>query len=77
MTVVAGFQPGDEVTVVATAADPYILQFQRYGVVSRVTAEGVFVTLEATFPPNAEFGPFPAGRLLPGHRDGDGRWRMP
>lgn len=68
-------KPGDEVTVNATAADPYILEFQRYAVVSRVVDEGYYVVVDATIPPNQEFGPFPADRLQRGWRDNSGHWR--
>lgn len=68
-------KPGDPVTVHADAKDPYILQFQRYATVSRVTDCGVYVVLDATIPPNQEFGPFPVDRLAEGWRDSNGRWR--
>jgi hypothetical protein len=65
------------VTVLAGDSDPYILQFQRYAVVSRLTAEGYYVTLDATVPPGGEFGPFPPAKLQRGWRDNSGRWRAP
>lgn len=71
------FMPGDEVTVLASSRDPYILEFQRYAVVSRVVDERYYVVLDATIPPNQEFGPFPAGQLLDGWRDRSARWRVP
>jgi hypothetical protein len=71
----AGFERDDQVTVRATDRDPYILQFQRYARVSRVTVEGVFVTLDATVPPDQEFGPLQSGQLVRGWKDNSGRWR--
>jgi hypothetical protein len=68
-------RPGTQVTVTARESDPYILNFQRYAIVSRVTGLGIFVTLDATFPPNTEFGPFPPAQLQEGWRDENGRWR--
>jgi hypothetical protein len=69
------FHEGDKVTVRALPHDPYILNFQRYAVVSRVTDRGVYVVLDATCPPGEEFGPFPPRRLLLGWRDENGEWR--
>jgi hypothetical protein len=68
---------GDAVTVFAGEGDPYVLQFQRYAVVSRAVDEGYYVVLDATIPPDQEFGPFPAARLERGWRDHSGRWRAP
>ena len=69
------FRSGDPVTVLAGDDDPYIFQFQRYATVSRVTDRGAYVTLDATIPPNQEFGPFPPEKLLDGWRDRSGKWR--
>lgn len=75
MSVAARPKPGDPVTVFAGPDDPYILNFQRYGTVTRVTDRGVYVRLGATFPPDREFGPLLPSQLLPGWRDEGGRWR--
>jgi hypothetical protein len=66
---------GAEVTVVPDDTDDYILQFQRFAIVSRRTDRGVYVRLSSTCPADREFGPIPEGRLLPGWRDGTGAWR--
>ncbi|GIE30198.1 hypothetical protein Ait01nite_032430 [Actinoplanes italicus] len=66
---------GAEVTVVPTDDDPYILQFQRFAIVSRRTDHGAYVRLSATYPPGREFGPIPDSRLLFGWRDPSGAWR--
>lgn len=71
------FKPGDEVTVLATSRDPYILEFQRYAVVSRAVDDKYYVVLDATIPPSQEFGPFPASQLQDGWRDKSDRWRVP
>jgi hypothetical protein len=71
------FKAGDEVTVLATSRDPYILEFQRYAVVSRVVEDRYYVVLDATIPPGQEFGPFPAAQLQDGWRDRSARWRVP
>lgn len=63
------FRPGDRVTVLAQPGDPVILTLQRHATVSRVTDEGVYVTLSATFPPNQEFGPLAPSQLLPGRQN--------
>jgi hypothetical protein len=66
---------GAEVTVVPIDDDPYILQFQRFAIVSRRDASGVYVRLSATCPADREFGPLPESRLQIGWRDGSGAWR--
>jgi hypothetical protein len=66
---------GAEVTVVPVESDPYVLQFQRFAIVSRRDASGVYVRLSCTLPRDREFGPIPESRLLFGWRDGKGEWR--
>lgn len=66
---------GDAVTVVPADKDPLILSFQRYATVSQITDRGCMVRLDATMPPDQEFGPIPAERLLPGWKDEHGDWR--
>ena len=66
-------QPGDQVVVQAGPADPVILSLRSSAVVSRVTERGVYVTLDATMPPDEEFGPFPPARLRPWVREGQHR----
>lgn len=78
MTAVAPrYRAGDEVTVQPVASDPILLTMQRYARVSRVTEGGCYVRLGAVWPPDEEFGPIPARRLLPGWRDEHGRLRAP
>lgn len=71
----SGLRRGEPVTVFAGDGDAYILQFQRYATVSRVIGDGVYVTLDATIPPNREFGPLRAAQLVKGWKDDNGRWR--
>jgi hypothetical protein len=71
----AGFKGGDEVTVTPAEGDDYILQFQRFAVVSRVTEDGVYVTLDATLPPGQELGPLKPEQLQRGWKDKSGGWR--
>jgi hypothetical protein len=66
---------GAEVTVIPAESDPYILQFQRFAIVSRRDAQGVYVRLSATRPADREFGPLPESRLQIGWRDEQNRWR--
>lgn len=68
-----GLRRGQPVTVYAGEADAYMLRFQRYATVSRVTADGVYVTLDATIPPNREFGPLRVTQLEKGWKDSNGR----
>lgn len=66
---------GDPVTVQPISTDAYILHFQRYATVTRAVDGGYMVRIDATIPPDQEFGPIPPERLLPGWKDGQGRWR--
>lgn len=70
------YRQGDPVTVVPAATDPYILEFQRYAVVSEsMLGDQYMIRLDATMPPYQTFGPIPGERLLPGWRDESGRFR--
>jgi hypothetical protein len=66
---------GAEVTVVPDDTDDYILQFQRFAIVSRRDDQGVYVRLSSTCPADREFGPLPESRLQIGWRDEQNRWR--
>ncbi len=70
---------GDQVTVLPPYDDdPYILRFQRYGLVAAVLdGPAYLVTLRGTMPASMQFGPFPAQRLAPGWRDANDQWRVP
>jgi hypothetical protein len=71
-------RPGDQVTVIARPGDAYILNFQRFATVVRVTDRGeVFVRLDDVVPRDQEFGPLGSTQLQPGWRDETGRWRIP
>ena len=75
---IAVLQEGDEVTVLPPYDnDPYILSFQHYGVVVDSMEGGYVVALEATYPPDQRFGPFPESRLAKGWKDQNGKWRVP
>lgn len=61
------YRPGAHVTLACVLpGDPYVLEFQRCGTVTRVTDRGVYFTTGGTFPPDREFGPFPPDRIAPG-----------
>jgi hypothetical protein len=66
---------GDQVTVVPVDEDPYVLQFQRHVTISHIAADGVYVRVACTIPPNQVVGPVPATRLLPGWRNAGGEFR--
>ncbi|NMO52043.1 hypothetical protein HH310_12650 [Actinoplanes sp. TBRC 11911] len=71
------FGIGAEVTVMPRDRDDYILQFQRYAVVSRtVPGEAwlYYVRLN-NVTPSREFGPLEEWQLQPGWRDQRGQWR--
>lgn len=62
------FRIGERVTILPPyTGDPVIIEHQHYGVVAARTDAGYMVDLGAgTWPPNQQFGPFPAARLQPG-----------
>lgn len=66
---------GDKVTIRPVESDPYILHLQRHATVSRSVDAGYMLKVPGGHPPDAEFGPIPADRLLPGWRDENGDWR--
>jgi hypothetical protein len=66
---------GEPVTVLPPyEQDVYILAFQHYATVSRQVDGGYMVKLDAVYPPDEEFGPYPAERLARGWKDDAGRW---
>lgn len=67
---------GEQVTVIPVESDPYILEFQRYATISKVVDRTAWVRLHNVADPRVEFGPIPFARLLPGWRDGNGRFRQ-
>lgn len=70
------FRNGDAVTILPPYTnDPVIIEHQHFGIVAGRTEAGYIVELDATWPPNECFGPFPAERLAKGWRSSSGRCR--
>jgi hypothetical protein len=67
---------GDHVTVIPDEADHWLLHMQRQvTVASEERPGGYLVRLDSVAPDAAIQGPIPAGRLIPGWVEADGRMR--
>lgn len=64
---------GQRVTVHAIPGDPYILNFQRCGIVSEIHDDGVMIQLQSTWPPYESLGPIPTSRIELGWQNQAGR----
>jgi hypothetical protein len=68
---------GDQVTILPPYdQDPVLIAMQHHARVAEVQPTGaVMVTLSATMPADAQFGPFYPSRIVSGWHDQYGRWR--
>lgn len=63
------FERGQLVTIWPPYTDdPMMVELQPHGRVSSLRPNGYMVVLGSVWPPDREFGPFPAERLSPGWR---------
>lgn len=64
------FKPGQLVTILPPYGDdPIVVELQPHGRIGDVVDDGYMVVLGSVWPPDRQFGPFPAGRLAPGWRN--------